>query len=259
MVEVNKAADLLIAARRDGRKMEALPTEAEPNTLEDAYAIQDAIMKNIGLKLAGWKVALTNDEAMERAGATEPADGPLFAPHIVASPQTIEGSSDTVGGFECEFAFRIGKNIPAEGAPYTGQVIAAAVESLHPAVEVVGIRIGNRPSLGARGVVADHAGNFSFVYGPAVPNWERLDLAKCGVRLLINGEEVAESNGANVLGNPLNALAWLANHLADRGYEIKAGQWVTSGAAIGPIPAPPGSTVSADFGPLGTVEVHFKS
>lgn len=259
MVEAKKAAELLIAARQDGRKMDALPDDAEPKTLEDAYAIQDEILKGIGLKLAGWKVAMTNDEAMERAGASEPAAGPLFAPHIVASPQTIEGSSETVGGFECEFAFRIGKDIPAEGAPYTGQVIAAAVDSLHPAVEVVGIRIANRPSLGVRGVVADHAGNFSFVYGPAVTDWQKLDLAKCGVRHLVDGEEVAASDGANVLGNPLNALAWLANHLAKRGYEIKAGQWVTSGAATGPIPAPPGSTMSADFGPLGTVEVHFKS
>jgi len=259
MVEAKKAADLLIAARNDGRKMEALPNDAEPKTLEDAYAIQDEILKSFGLKLAGWKVALTNDEAMERADASEPAAGPLFAPHIIASPQTIEGASETVGGFECEFAFRIGKNIPAEGAPYTGQVIAAAVDSLHPAVEVVGIRIANRPSLGVRGLVADHAGNYSFVYGPAVADWQKLDLAKCGVRHLVDGEEVAASDGSNVLGNPLNALAWLANHLAKRGYEIKAGQWITSGAATGPIPAPPGSTMSADFGPLGTVEVHFKS
>lgn len=259
MVDTKKAAELLIAARRDGRKMEALPSDAEPQTLEDAYAIQDDILKGIGLKLAGWKVALTNKEAMARAGATEPAAGPLFAPHVVATSQVIEGESETVGGFECEFAFRIGKDIPPDGAPYTAQVIDAAVESLHPAIEVVGLRIANRPSLGVRGVVADHAGNFSFVYGPAVPDWQRLNLAKCGVRLLIDGEEVAVSNGANVLGNPLNALAWLANHLAKRGHAIKAGQWVTSGAAIGPIPAPAGSTVTADFGDLGKVVVNFKS
>jgi len=259
MVDAKQAAEFLIAARRDGWKMEALPAGAEPKTLEDAYAIQDEILKGIGLKQAGWKVALTNDEAMARAGAKEPAAGPMFAPHIFASPQTIEKSAETVGGFECEFAFRIGKDIPAEGAPYTGKVVAAAVESLHPAIEVVGIRIANRPSLGVRGTVADHAGNFSFVYGPAVPDWQRLDLAKCAVRHLVNGEEVAASSGANVLDNPLNALAWLANHLAKRGYEIKAGQWVTSGAATGPIPAPAGSTVVADFGPLGKVQVNFKS
>ena len=259
MVDTKKAAALLVAARRDGRKMEALPSDAEPQTLEDAYAIQDEIARTIGLKHAGWKVALTNNEAMERAGASEPAAGFLFAPHIVATPQVIEGSSETVGGFECEFAFRIGKDIPAEGAPYTGQVIAAAVDSLHPAIEVVGLRIANRPSLGVRGVVADHAGNFSFVYGPAVADWQKLDLAKCGVRHLVDGEEVAASDGANVMGDPLNALAWLANHLAKRGYQIKAGQWVTSGAATGPIPAPAGSRITADFGPLGKVEVDFRS
>ena len=259
MVDVKKAAQLLISARRDGHKMEALPSDAEPATLADAYAIQDEILKGIGLKLAGWKVALTNNEAMQRAGASEPAAGPLFAPHIIATPQTIEGSSETVGGFECEFAFRLGKDIPADGAPYTAQVIAVAVESLHPAIEVVGLRIGNRPKLGVRGTVADHAGNFSFVYGPAVANWRNLKLEDCRVRHMVDGEEVAASSGANVLGNPLNALAWLANHLAKRGYELKAGQWITSGAATGPIPAPAGSTVTADFGKLGKVNVHFKS
>jgi 2-oxo-3-hexenedioate decarboxylase len=76
---------------------------------------------------------------------------------------------------------------------------------------------------------------------------------------LVDGKEVASSSGANVLKNPLNALAWLANHLAKRGYEIKAGQWVTSGAATGPIPAPAGSTVTADFGKLGKVEAYFQS
>lgn len=259
MVDMEKAAQLLIAARRDGRKMEALPAEAEPKTLDDAYAIQEEIIKGSGLKLGGWKVALTNDEAMARAGAKEPAAGPLFAPHIVATPQTIERSSETVGGFECEFAFRLGKDIPAEGVPYTGQVVAAAVESLHPAIEVTGIRFASRPKLGVRGTVADHAGNFSFVYGPAVANWRSLDLADCGVRHLVDGKEVAASSGANVLGNPLNALAWLANHLAKRGHELKAGQWITSGAATGPIPAPTGSTVTADFGKLGKVEVRFRS
>jgi 2-keto-4-pentenoate hydratase len=259
MVDVKKAAQLLISARRDGHKMAALPSGAEPETIEDAYAIQDEIIKGIGLKLAGWKVALTNDEAMARAGAKEPAAGPLFAPHVVATPQKIEGSSETVGGFECEFAFRLGKDIPAEGAPYTGQVVAAAVESLHPAIEVTGLRIGNRPALGVRGTVADHAGNFSFVYGPAVAGWRSLDLADCRVRHLVDGKEVAASSGANVLGNPLNSLAWLANHLAKRGYELKAGQWITSGAATGPIPAPAGSTVTADFGKLGKVEVQFRS
>lgn len=259
MVDARKAAELLITARNNGRKLEALPSEAEPQTLEDAYAIQDEILKTIGLKLAGWKVALTNNEAMERAGAKEPAAGPLFTKHVVATPQTIEGGQETVGGFECEFAFRLGKDIPADGAPYTGQIVAAAIDSLHPAIEVVGLRIANRPALGVRGTVADHAGNYSFVYGPAVPGWQKLELAKCGVRHLVDGDEVAASNGANVLDNPLNSLAWLANHLAKRGTELKAGQWVTTGAATGPIPAPAGSTVTADFGALGKVEVHFKS
>ncbi len=259
MSNAEKAADLLIAARRDENKMDALPGGLEPATLADAYAIQDAIIARSDLSLAGWKVALTNDEAMARADATEPAAGPLFAEHVVANPQTIEGGANTVGGFECEFAFKLAADIPASGAPYTAETVADAIEAVYPAVEVVGLRIANRPSLGVRGTVADHAGNYSFVYGDPIVDWRNLDLPTCGVRHLVDGEEMAASNGANVLGNPVNSLAWLANHLSARGYEMKAGQWVTAGAATGPIPAPVGSTMSADFGPLGVVSVRFTS
>jgi 2-keto-4-pentenoate hydratase len=84
-----------------------------------------------------------------------------------------------------------------------------------------------------------------------------VDLPAAKVRHLVDGEEIAASSGANVLGNPLNSLAWLANHLAGRGRELTAGQWITTGAATGPLPAPAGSTVTGDFGELGTVEVRF--
>jgi 2-keto-4-pentenoate hydratase len=257
MVDSAKAATLLIAARHDGQKMDALPADAEPANLGDAYAIQDAIIEQFGLPIAGWKVALTNDEAMERAGASEPAAGPLFAPYIGANPGVIDRHGGCVAGFECEFAFRLANGLPASGAPYEAADVKGAVESMHPAIEVVGARIANRPALGVRGTVADHAGNFNVVLGHAVPNWEERDLARCAVRHCVDGDEIAASSGANVLGNPLNALAWLANHLAGRGRELEAGHLVITGAATGPLPAPQGSKVTGDFGTLGVVEVRF--
>lgn len=257
MVDSAKAATLLIEARRDGRKMDALPADAEPANLGDAYAIQDAIIEQFGLPPAGWKVALTNDEAMQRAGANEPAAGPLFAPHIGSSPGVIDKHADCVAGFECEFAFRLAKGLPAAGAPYDAADVKATIEAMYPAIEVVGMRIANRPALGVRGTVADHAGNFSVVLGLPVADWEDLDLAQCGVRHCVDGEEIAASSGANVLGDPLNALAWLANHLAGRGRELKAGQVIITGAATGPLPGPQGSTITGDFGDLGRVEVRF--
>ena len=258
MVDAANAAALLIAARRDGAKIDALPAGSEPATLDEAYAIQDAIIAGTDAPLAGWKVALTNDEAQRRAGADEPAAGPLFAPSIHTSPNVIERDASSVSGFECEFAVQLAADLPASGAPYDAAAVAAAVASLHPAIEVTGIRLGNRASLGVLGTVTDHAGNFSLVCGAAVDNWRALDLPACTVRHLVDDEEIAASDGANVLGNPLNALAWLANHLAARGYELKAGQWITTGAATGPLPAPVGSKVTADFADLGAVEVHFR-
>lgn len=257
MVDANKAAELLIAARRDGAKIEALPADAAPETLADSYAIQDAIIAGIVVPVAGWKVALTNDAALHRANAKEPAAGPLFAPNIHQSPNAIDRHTDCVAGFECEFVFRLARDLAAGGSPYDAAGVVDAIDTLHPAIEVVGLRLGNRATLGVRGTVADHSGNFSLVYGPAVDGWRGLDLPACKVRHLVDGEEIAASDGANVLGNPLNALAWLANHLADRGRGLEAGQLITTGAVTGPLPAPVGSTVTADFGALGSVEVRL--
>ena len=259
MTDVKKAAELLIAARRDNRVIDKLPDGAVPQTLAESYAIQDGIIAGMGLPLGGWKVALTNDQAMANAGASEPAAGPLFAPHILPSPDTIADPPEVIAGFECEFAVRLGADIPASGAPYAADGVRGAIDSLHPAIEVVGLRIGNRPELGVNGTVADHAGNNRLVYGDAVADWKSLDLPSCAMRHLVDNDEIAASDGANVLGNPLNALAWLANHLAGRGYEMKAGEWITTGAATGPLPAPPGSTVTGDFGDLGAVVVKFGS
>jgi len=257
MVDAAKAAKLLIEARRDGSKIDALPGDAEPATLADAYAIQDEIIAQFGLPLAGWKVALTNDAAMQRAGASEPAAGPLFAPHIGASPAVIDTHVGSVAGFECEFAFRLATGLPASGAPYDAASVKDAVETMYPAIEVVGLRLGNRPALGVRGTVADHSGNFSVVLGLPDSGWKQRNLAKCGVRYCVDGAQITASDGANVLGNPLNALAWLANHLAARGRELEAGQLIITGAATGPLPAPQGSVVTGDFGPLGVVQVRY--
>lgn len=257
MIQTTQAADLLIAARRDGHKIASLPPDCEPKTLEDAYAIQEAIIDRIGLPLVGWKVALTNDEALRRANAKEPSAGPLFAPYVGPSPFVIDRQADSVAGFECEFVFRLSAGLPAAKGPYTAETVLPAIGSLHPAIEVVGLRLANRAALGVRGSVADHAGNFGVYYGEAVRDWRRVDLPAAKVRHLVDGEEIAASSGANVLGNPLNSLAWLVNHLAGRGRELAAGQWITTGAATGPLPAPVGSIVTGDFGELGTVEVRF--
>jgi 2-keto-4-pentenoate hydratase len=70
-----------------------------------------------------------------------------------------------------------------------------------------------------------------------------------------NDDQAAVGSGANVLGDPRVALVWLVNELRVYGDGIAAGQFVTTGTCIPPVPIAPGDRVRTDFGEFGSVEV----
>ncbi len=255
---VNEAASLLIAAREENQLIE-LPISVKPQSLEDGYEIQDTIIKNMDNLQKGWKVAITSDELMKLAGVLEPVSGPLFEQWIYPEPHTVNKGAPTLYGFEFEFAFKMAKNLPPREEPYNQNDVLAAVESLHLAIEPVGTRYTQGPvKSGVPQFAADHGGNWGFIYGPAIPNWKSIDLSQIKVTGYFNDKEVGQELGANVMGDPLNSLTWLANHLPKRGYSLKAGEWVTTGAVVGPIPAKPPVKVRGEFGDLGSVHLNFE-
>ena len=130
-------------------------------------------------------------------------------------------------------------------------------ETLHPAIEVVDSRVADSADHGAPAVIADHCGNAAFVYGEGTTDWRGLNLASHKVTLTVNGEVAVAGSGSEVLGDPRNSLVWLVNFLRVQGKGLKAGDWVTTGSAMGVYPAPPGCNAVADFGALGQVEVSF--
>lgn len=256
---IKKAADLLIKARFEN-KLITLPDELRPISIEEGYQIQDAIIAEIGLQQCGWKVAITNDELMLKADVNEPISGPLFEKWISSSPNIIQHGLPSLFGFEFEFAFTMEKELNDKGEDYTLEECKNAVATLHPAIEIIGARYNNFPKgFQVQDIIADHCNNYSFVYGKAVPEWKKLNLADCEVVALFDNREINRNTGANVLGTPLNALTWLVNHLIKRGHHVKAGDWITTGAAIGPLPKSPPVNVTADFGNLGKVFVDYEN
>ncbi|HBH7918712.1 TPA: hypothetical protein KDX45_004690 [Vibrio parahaemolyticus] len=256
---ISKAATLLIAARKQNKRIE-LPNSLNPQTLEDGYKIQDKIVQDIHMTQKGWKVAITSDELMKRAGRQEPVSGPLFEPWVYPEPHTVSHGAPTLYGFEFEFAFKMAKDLPPRKQPYHRKEVLAAVDSLHLAIEPVGTRYIQGPvKSGVPQFAADHGGNYGFVYGPAIPNWQSIHLSEVTVTGYFNNQEVGRETGSNVMGDPVNSLIWLANHLPKRGYSLKAGEWVTTGAVVGPVPATAPVKVRGDFGVLGRVHVNFRS
>jgi 2-oxo-3-hexenedioate decarboxylase len=251
MVDAAKAAEILVAAHLKNELLDDIPADCKPATPEEALDVQVAMLGRSDIKHVGWKVALTSKALQEKAGVTEPAYGPIYQQFVHDSGHVFANGAPCVGGIECEFAVILSKDLPASGAPYTVEQGADAIASMHPAIEVTGMRFKTRPELGRPGSTMDFAGNFAFIFGAGLTDWRQFDLPNHGVTHIVNGEVIKESTGAEVLGNPLNSICWLANKLATRGIELKAGEWISTGAATGPIPVPAGADVVADFGELG--------
>jgi 2-keto-4-pentenoate hydratase len=133
----------------------------------------------------------------------------------------------------------------------------AAVATLHPAIEVGDTRYRDRGRMGGIGVCADNAGGTELVMAEGISDWRDLDLPGLTVALEVDGERRAEGSGSAVMGDPIEALVWLANHLSRRAIGLRAGDLVTTGSCTGITMVEAGAKVRADFGQLGEVVVRF--
>lgn len=256
---VARAADVLLAARRSGRPIDGLPEGLSPDGLDDAYAIQDQLVRLMGRPVVGWKIGCTSPEAQSVLGIHHPIAGRVFDGGLIDSPAALPAAEHVIRGVESEFAFRLAADLPAQAAPFGRDRVSAAVERLYPAIEIIDSAFAQAVwvRIGSASVVADNSGHRALVLGHPSDDWRDLDLAGAPVELRVNGELRDAGSGARVLGHPLDALAWLANDRARRGDGLKAGQIVTTGTCTGFHTLDPGDQAVADFGDLGQVAARF--
>ena len=132
-----RAADLLLSARRQCRPIPELPEECRPGDLSEAYAIQDAFAAARGGTLAGFKIGATSRRAQDYLGVYGPFYGCMFRDGIHDSPAAVSAEGSIFRVVEVEFAFRLAANLPARNDPYGRDAVAAAVATMHPALELI--------------------------------------------------------------------------------------------------------------------------
>jgi len=155
-------------------------------------------------------------------------------------------------GVETEIAFRLGADLPQDGDP---REVAAAVESCMAAIELIEDLGYDYKQLDAPAMVAGNVWNAGVVLGTPVTGWRDQDLARATARLSINGREIGSGNGGDVMGHPLNALAWLADKLAAAGTPLRHGMVVMTGSMV-PIQYPvAGDQVVIEVSGLGSAEL----
>ncbi|BAM86216.1 putative hydratase/decarboxylase [Bradyrhizobium oligotrophicum S58] len=251
------ASGILREHWREGRKLAALPPDLRPRDRIEGYAIQAEIETRSDQPLFGWKIAATSEAGQRHINVAGPMAGRILAETVLPVGGTAAMAGNAMRVAEPEFAFRLGKDLLPRPTPYDVGEVLAAVETLHPAIEIPDSRFADFVSAGEAQLIADNACAHLFVLGaPATADWRSRDLIEERPRITLRGETFI-GHGRNVLGDPLIALAWLVNELRGLGIIARAGQVITTGTCHPPLPIGSGDVMEADFGDLGQVSVRF--
>ncbi len=229
--------------------------EREPElTAEEAYRIQFALMRRLAPKhgIVGYKAAYTSKVQQQAYGMTEPMIGTLLRSGLFPEEvplRLIEGSRTVV---EPEVAVVLERDVRGPGI--TALALPAAIAGYLPAIEIaVAPQKGRSKQMG----IALHKVTGGIVVGQQITRPANLDLALEGVIAGINGEHVASGTGVEVLGNPLNAVAFIANKLAEFDMALPAGSIIMTGSVVAGFPVKSGDDVSIAFTHLGHLDVRF--
>lgn len=258
-VKVQQAAQALLD-QFNYKQLYSLEDRLMPTDLDEAYLIQREFQSHVSEDqgaIAGYKLAYTTKVLQDSVGVSDPVLGIMLEDNIRHSPSILTASDFYQLALECEVGVRLGADLGPGGAPYDRGTVSEAVESLMPAFEVVDIRRtpGMDPMKGFITGVAANIFNAGVVLGAPVTNWRDLDLEAAYGSMSINDEMVGDGHGSDVMGHPLEPLAWLANKLAEQGLGLSAGMVIITGSIVSPKPVKPGDTASITIEGLGSAEL----
>ena len=248
---------LLVEANRDRRLIERVPEPLLPRDENAAYRVANAVAARLGVDIGGWKIGATAAGNLHDLGASRPILGRIPRRNILRSPARLRFDALMTPVQECEFAFELAEDLGSRAVPWTPADLVPRIRALFPAVEVGERRLSRRHPVPILMLIADNSAAGHLVLGPPVDDWPSRDLAAAHVSLSIDGVPSASGFGRDVLGHPLQALAWMANEGALAGRSLKRGDIVSTGSCTGMTPVARDTTSRADFGPFGNVEVSF--
>ena len=258
MFDPTHAAELLLAARHPGDQLSAIPLSIAPSTPVEAYAVQDHVVSRLARELGpvvGYKIGCTNKSAREMLGVDSPFAGRCLARELHSSPAILRRDELHMIGIEPEIAIRIAADMPGD-QPWTPDRVADVADCVMPSIEIVESRFSTWPRMGILAAIADNGVHRKLILGESVFDWTQESINETEVSLTADGNIVREGNASNVDGGPFGVLAWLANHLNQRGHQLRSGDVVTTGVMTDIFDADVGQRLVANYGPLGTIEIE---
>jgi len=255
--DAERAAQALMAARQTRRVLKGLPPDIAPRGLAEGIATQIAVARLVGAQPpAGFKIGATARRMQDYLGLPGPLAGFIAVAGLHGSGSTLSYAPFLHPGVECELAVVLAHDL-APGTCSNAQA-AAAIGELMAAIEVVENRYGPLDVLGTPTLVADQVFHAAAIVGEPYPGWRDLDLCCLAGSVSVDGHDRGSGTGADLLGDPITALAWLAasEEVAAFG-GLRAGQVVMLGSVCPPIWLDGPGEIAVRFPPLPPVTLHL--
>lgn len=240
-------AHAFVEARQAGNALPDYPGEL-PETLDQAYGIQERAIGLFGGRIAGWKVGRIPDSLIDRFG-TNRLTGPIFAESVIDSPEGVPVMpifADGFGAAEAEFLLRIGSLPDSYDRAWTNEEAAKFVDAIHVGIEVASSPFPGINDHGPAITVSDFGNNNGLVIGAAVP--PNVDFLEWPVTLTIDGEVAGTGTAGEMLDGPFGSVRFLFELAASRHLPLAPGQWISTGAVTGVHQVRPGAAIEARFG-----------
>ena len=226
-------------------------------TEADAYASQYRLverLKDSGEIIRGHKVALTTKAAREHLGVDEPCLGHILDTGVYANGSVVPLSALADPHCEAEIAFILKDDLRGPGT--TPIQVMAATQAVLPAIELVDLKVHGE-GIQSTDVIAHQALHGGVIIGSRMMDLTTIDLQYEGGTVEHNGVLVGSGTGFEVMGNPINPIAWLANKMAEFDDYLRAGEIIISGSVVTPIRIKPGDNINITFSRLGSVNASF--
>lgn len=228
-----------------------------PATIEGAERLQDAWMASLG-PIGGYKLGATIPAVREALNLPRAFYAPIPRDRIFADGDSVPELVARQTGVECEYGFRLCRDIPAGAGPLDAQTVRAAFDAVHPAIEIPGSRFAKLAGHAGVGIVADAGALGSLVLGAAVEGIDFEALGETPVILRVDGEVSVTGSGIVMDGGAFGPVHAFVNRARARGITLKAGEVVVTGSCTGYHVVERGREIAAWFEALGAgVSMRF--
>jgi len=253
---LTKLADWLEQQRASPQPVTDILTRAPEVSFIEAYRVQQILMERcvaVGDRVVGYKAAFTSKGMQERFGVGEPVIGTLLASRVISetTPVPVRGYLKAILEPEVGVLLRADMS-----GPVTRLEAMAAIAGYLPCVEVADLRSGTN-AFSPQQAVACNTFNGMNVFGGPLVAPEGIDLRTEGVVLRVNGEVRDSATAVEVLGDPINAVVFMANKVAELGWSLKAGMVLMTGGIVPSVAVQPGDAIHVDFTRLGQVRMRI--